>query len=250
LVHGHRTAEAEIEQKAAAAGRKLVRAMIRTTMAWALKGRIPPEVGHAAHKEMMAAYNAQRTIQQEAAARRREKVARHADIEGGRPARSMTSRRHEAILAAESARVLDHLGDDASNVDPPTWPDRHQNGANHRQTVTGEHVIDRTTAHDGVRRPAPRRDVEDDQHRAASKQLAEIIARYGTAHVIHMIVDIIAPPDGNASPRALRERRILLGARRSLMEGQADVEILYRWAEEQYERLPTSQRTWFAAGSQ
>jgi hypothetical protein len=43
--------------------------------------------------------------------------------------------------------------------------------------------------------------------------------RYGTAHVLGMLVDVIAPPDSNAGPRALRERRILLEARRVTMQG-------------------------------
>jgi hypothetical protein len=47
--------------------------------------------------------------------------------------------------------------------------------------------------------------------------LAEIIDRYGTAHTLQKIVDIIAPPDSNAGGRAVRERRILLDARRGLM---------------------------------
>jgi hypothetical protein len=57
---------------------------------------------------------------------------------------------------------------------------------------------------DGICRPAPRRGVEDDRHRAASKQLAEILARYSVAHTLLLMVNVVAPPDGNASPRALR----------------------------------------------
>jgi hypothetical protein len=77
LLHGRRTAEAEIERKAGAAMSKAIRAMIRSTVAWAIEGRMSPEEGHAQHAALMAEFATQEANQREARARNREKLDRH-----------------------------------------------------------------------------------------------------------------------------------------------------------------------------
>jgi hypothetical protein len=51
--------------------------MIRSTVAWAIEGRMSPEQGHAQHAALMAEFAAQEAAQREARARNQEKIDRH-----------------------------------------------------------------------------------------------------------------------------------------------------------------------------